>query len=154
MTSQFPAPPAAATRLLVVLDAPMRSDVADDLAALVGTYEPTVVAAEAEVGVASRLARELSLPVELVPGLAAGASDEAMLMSVRAELVEHPAGCLVAVAREAAARALLCEALGVPPAVAWRFQVLAGAVSVIEVDGDGRWAVVRFNERGGPAART
>lgn len=152
MTSQFPAQPAAATRLLLVLDAPMDSDVADDLVALVATYGPQVIEAAEESPVASRLARGTGAPVQ--GDLGAGSGDAATLPLVRAMLEAHAGGCVAVVASDAAVRALLCESLGVPMGVSWRFQLEAGAVSVVELGPDGRWALVRFNERGGPAAQT
>jgi hypothetical protein len=57
------------------------------------------------------------------------------------------AGHTVAIAAPAEAiRTLLCHALGVPASAAERFLVTDDTVSVLELDPEQRWAVVRLNE--------
>jgi hypothetical protein len=153
VTSQFPTPPADATRLLLVLDAPIGAAEAEALEALVAGYSPVLVGAEEDSGVAARLARHVGAPLQANMPLGGGSGDAGSVLAVvRSMLAAHAKACIVVVASEAVLRPLLCEALGVPLAAAWRFRVEAGAVSVVEVGSDGRWALVRLNERGDPPA--
>ena len=147
MTSQFPTPPTDATRLLLVLDAPIGAVEAEALEALVAGYGPVLVGAEEDAGVAGRLARRVGAPVQADARFGGGDPDM-VLAVVRLMLAAYAGACIVVVASEAVVRPLLCEALGVPLAAAWRFRIEAGAVSVVEVGSDGRWALVRLNERG------
>jgi hypothetical protein len=50
------------------------------------------------------------------------------------------------VAGAQALRGVLCHALGVPAQAAVSFLVVDDAVSVLELDSEMRWAVVRLNE--------
>jgi len=137
-------------RVLLVLDAPMSTDASDGLTSVLAAYYPTTILGAEGVGVASRLSRSMDVTLEIEPSLAGG---DAALQAVRAALAEHAGACLIVVASEPLARSLLCEALGVPLASAWRFQLEAGTVTVIEVGPDARWALVRLNERGDSPGR-
>lgn len=153
MTSQFPTSPAGATRLLLLLDEPIGAAESAALEALVAGYRPAVVGAALDGEVAAGLAGRLGARLVADGGLPGSGGNEATaLPAVRSLLGEYAGACIVVVAGEAPLRALLCEALGVPLAAAWRFRIEAGAVSVVEVGSDGRWALVRLNERGDPRA--
>jgi broad specificity phosphatase PhoE len=58
----------------------------------------------------------------------------------------HPGETIAIAAAAQAIRTLICQALGVPAAAEERFIVVDNAVSVIELDAERRWAVVRVNE--------
>lgn len=149
MTSQFPAPPTGATRLLLLADGPVGVGVSEALEDLVASYVPAIVLAPPGSGRGERLAARVAARCDLDARLADAGSAVAAVGSV----VEAWGGsCAVLVASEAVLRTLLCEALGVPLASAWRFHIDAGAVSVVEVGPDGRWALVRLNEPAGRSA--
>ena len=59
---------------------------------------------------------------------------------------QHRGATIALVADAGKLGALLCHALGVPAEAADRLLVLDDAVSVLEVDAQLRWAVVRLNE--------
>jgi hypothetical protein len=146
VTSQFPTPPADATRLLLVLDVPLGDAQAQALGALVAGYAPVLVGAGTDAGVASSLARGAGVAFEADGRLGGSGEGDAALAAVRSLLVAYAGACIVVVADEGVLRALLCEALGVPLAAGWRFRIAPGAASVVEVGGDGRWALARLNE--------
>ena len=72
---------------------------------------------------------------------------EADLRAVAESIAAEQPGASVAILADAAQlRSLLCTALGVPAAASQRFQLVPDAVSLLELDGESRWAVVRLNE--------
>ncbi len=149
MTSQFPAPPPDATRMLLILDGPMGLDDLGSLDLLVASYAPALVLGGPDTALAQRLGARVGAKLGVDVHLG---SEDGALVAVRATVEAHAGSCLAVVADEPALRVLLCEALGVPLAAAWRFRIEPGAVTAVEVGSDGRWALVRLNERADPPA--
>ena len=71
--------------------------------------------------------------------------DASDVVAVAAGIASAHLGATVTLtAGNEALRVLLCHALGVPPSAS--FIVAPNTISVVEVDLDGRWVVVRVNE--------
>lgn len=146
-TSLSTTPPPVATRLLLVRDGRLDAAASRTLGALLATYMPVVVCASDAA--AAALAMRSGAPLRIDARLG---GDDDVALAAAGQLVASGDASVAIVAAEQVVRALVCFALGVPRTAGQRIHIDAGAVSVVEVGDDGRWVLVRLNERYRPAA--